>query len=92
MIIGVEFACGSCLTGATDMKTNDMSLQVIEAIVRLKTKSETITEIAKTYEAAKSTIWYILKKESDLVRSTTSVGLEDHSRELKWMMAEDFCW
>ena len=45
-----------------NMKSKELSLPVMQAIIRLKNLNKQIREIAKTLGVAKSTIWYILKK------------------------------
>ncbi|XP_053087803.1 protein Mpv17 isoform X2 [Pangasianodon hypophthalmus] len=62
LISGIELAFGSCSTGATNMKSKEISMQVKEAIIRLKKQHKSIREIAKTLGVAKSTAGYILKK------------------------------
>ena len=44
------------------MKSKELSLSVMQAIIRLKNLNKPIREIAKTLGVAKSTLWYILKK------------------------------
>ena len=44
------------------MKSKEISMQVKEAIIRLKKQHKSIREIAKTLGVAKSTVGYILKK------------------------------
>ncbi len=65
-------------------------MKVKEAIIKLKKQHKSIREIAKTLGVARSTVGYILKKE--LVSSTTSKGLEDQGKQLKWMITESFPW
>ncbi|XP_034045855.1 myb-like protein X [Thalassophryne amazonica] len=45
------------------MKSKELSLPMKQDIIRLKNENKPIREIAKTLGVAKSTIWYILKKE-----------------------------
>ena len=63
MTSGVEFAFGSCLTEDITLMSKKISTQVKEANTRLKKTNKSISEIAKTLEVSKSTIWSILVKE-----------------------------
>ncbi len=65
MIWGIKLAFGSCLTGATNMKSKEISMKVKEAIIKLKKQHTSIRKIAKTLGVARSTVGFILQmKES----------------------------
>ncbi len=51
----------------------ELSIQVKQTIVRIQKQNKSIREIAGTLGAAKSTVWYILRKK-ELVSSATVVG------------------
>ena len=63
VISGAELTFGRCLTGADNMKANETSLQVKEAMIRMKKTKQTFSEGKEnTLWVMESTIWYILKK------------------------------
>ena len=59
---GVELAFSSCLTGVNNMKSKEISVQLKEAVVRLKEQNKSLTDGTKMLRVAKSIIWFILKK------------------------------
>ncbi len=79
------------MEAATNMKSNEISIKVKEAIIKLTKQHKSLREIAKTLYVAGSTVGYILKKKA-MVSLTTLKGLEDNGRQLKWMIAESFPW
>lgn len=62
VISGVVLAFGRCLTGAKNMRSKEILMQMKEAIIRVKKENQFLKQTAHFSEVAKSTISHILKK------------------------------
>ncbi len=63
---GVDSKCAICiwkLLQWTHIMSKDLSIQVKQTIVRLQKQNQSIRERSGTFGEAKSTVWYILRKE-----------------------------
>ena len=85
-----ELAFGSCLTTALKMKTTEISMQLKEALIRLK--KQKWNQIVKLQEGLNQKCDTFLKRKNARVSSTISKGLEDHGRKLQWLITASFPW
>lgn len=93
-----KLAFGSCLTGATKIKSKEISMKVKETIIKLKKQHKSIREIAKTLDVARSTVGYTLKGHKPMrkvlhfaaFQSSSLVKYEFTSLEAVWPTADSY--